>query len=65
MAGEGRQRKVAKEMIGDKVKGQTVPFSFPKTKRGEEEVRASALVYLESLEEHILHLLDENKRLVK
>ena len=29
-------------MIGDKVKGETVPFSFTKIKRGEEEVRASA-----------------------
>ena len=65
MAGEGRQRKVVKEMVGDKVQAEEVPFSFPKTKRGGEEVRASALVYLEYLEDHVLHLLDENKLLVE
>ena len=64
MAGEGTQRKMANEIIGSKVEGETVPFSFPRTKRNGEEVRASALVYIQSLEDHVLQLLDKNKMLV-
>ena len=64
MGGEGTQRKMANEVIGSKVEGETVPFSFPRTKRNGEEVRASALVYIQSLEDHVLQLLDKNKMLV-
>jgi hypothetical protein len=39
-------------------------FTFPKQRNAGEEVRASALVYLECLEDHILQLLDDNKLLV-
>ena len=64
MAGEGRERTIAKEMIGDKVQGEMVPFSFPGANRTGEEIRSAALVYIESLQEHILQLLDENNSLV-
>ena len=37
---------------------------FPKAKKAEEEVRASALVYINSLHDHILDLLECNKMLV-
>ena len=63
MSGEGRERKLVKELTEDRVQGEEVPFSFPAPKRGE-EVRVAALVYLEHLKDHILHLLDENKTLV-
>ena len=43
MAGEGKERKVAQDIIGDTVLGETVPFSYPKSMRGGEEVQASAL----------------------
>ena len=65
MAGEGKQRRVAKEMVQEKVQGEEVPLSFPMPRKTGEEVRVSALVYLEYLEDHLLHLLDENKLLVK
>ena len=61
MAGEAKQRMVMKESVGDKVKGETVPFSFPRPRRAEEEVRASALVYIPSLHDHIHDLLESNK----
>ena len=64
MEGEGKQRKEVQGVIGDKVKGDAVPFTFPKQRNAGEEVRASALVYLECLEDHILQLLDDNKLLV-
>lgn len=63
MEGEGKQRKEVQGVIRDKVKGEAVPFTFPKQKNTG-EVRASALVYLECLEDHILQLLDNNKLLV-
>ena len=63
MAGEGKERKVAKVMIHVEVQGEEVPFSFPT--KGGEEMRTSALVFLECLEKHLLHLLDENNQLVE
>ena len=65
MEGEGRQRKVLQGMVGDKVKGEAVPFTFPGPRNTGEEVSSAALVYLESLEHHLLQLLEENKLLVK
>ena len=63
MAGEGKERHIVKELIEDKVQGEEVPFSFSVGRKGE-ELRVAALVYLENLDDHILHLLDENKLLV-
>ena len=64
MEGEGRQRKVLKGMVGDKVHGEAVAFTFPGQRHRGEEVSASALVHLESVEDHLIQLLDENKLLV-
>ena len=65
MEGEGRQMlQVLQGMVGDKVKGEAVPFTFPGP-RNTGEVLSAALVYLESLEHHLLQLLEENKLLVK
>ena len=50
-------------IIYDEVQGEEVPFSFPT--KGGEEIRTSALVLLECLEDHLLHLLDENNLLVE
>ena len=54
MTGEGKERKV---MTEDEVQGEEVPFSFPR--KGGEEMRTSALVFLECLEEYLLHFLNE------
>ena len=62
MTGEGKERMAVKE-LEDKVQGEEVPFSFSVGRKGE-ELRAAALVYLEHLEDHVLHLLDENNLLV-
>lgn len=59
MASEGSERRVGKEIVQDKVQGEAVPFSFP-AKSGE-ELRASALVFVECLIDHVFYLLDENK----
>ena len=32
MAGEGKERKIAKKIVGNKVKGETVPF-FPRQRK--------------------------------
>ena len=62
MASENRERRVGKEIVQDKVQGEEVPFSFPR--KSGEELRASDLVLMECLEDHLLHLLDENKTYV-
>jgi hypothetical protein len=62
---EGRERKVAKEILWDRVKGEVVPFSFPRPKKAGEEVRASAIVYLQSLQDQVQQLIDENEQLVR
>ena len=56
MEGEGRQRKVLKGMVGDKVHGEAVAFTFPGQRHRGEEVSASALVHLESVEDHLIQL---------
>ena len=62
MASEGSERRVGKEIVQDKVQGEAVPFSFP-AKSGE-ELRASALVFVECLIDHVFYLLDENRTYV-
>ena len=63
MAGEGKERMVVKDLVENKVQGEEVPFSFPVGRKGQ-ELRAAAMVYLENLEDHVLHLLEENNLLV-
>ena len=62
MASESSERRVAKEIVQEKVQGEAVPFSFP-MKTGE-ELRASAMVFVESLTNHIFYLLNEYKMYV-
>ena len=60
MTGEDKERKV---MTEDEVQGEEVPSSFPR--KGGEEMRTSALVFLECLEDYLLHPLNENNLLVE
>jgi hypothetical protein len=61
MEGEKKQRKGV-QGVEEKVKGEVVPFSFPKRGHTGEELRASALVYLKVLQDHLLQLLDDNNQ---
>ena len=57
MEGEKKQRKGVQGVV-EKVKGEVVPFSFPKRGHTGEELRASALELLQD------HLLDDNNQSV-
>ena len=63
MEGEKKQRKGVQGVV-EKVKGEVVHFSFPKRGHTGEELRASALVYLEVLQDHLLQLMDDNNQSV-
>ena len=62
MGGDGKQRKVLRGTLSDKVQGEAVPFTFPKSQHTVEEVCSSPL---DSLEDHLLQLLEENVLLVQ
>ena len=47
--------------VGDNLKGDIAPFSFPLPSGGE-EVKGSTLVYTPHLVDMVVHLLDENER---
>ena len=63
MEGEKKQRKGVQGVV-EKVKGEVVPFSFPKRGHTGQELRAAAMVYLEALQDHLLQLLDDNNQSV-
>ena len=62
MGGDGKQRKVLRGTLSDKVQGEAVPFTFPGSRHAGEEVCSSPL---DSLEDHLLQLLEENVLLVQ
>ena len=65
MGGDGKQRKVLRGTLSDKVQEEAVPFTFPKSQHTVEEVCSSPLIHLDSLEDHLLQLLEENMLLVQ
>eukprot|EP00731_Ephydatia_muelleri_P021814 Em0014g405a len=61
LAGEERMRQISCQIVGDNLKGEIAPFSFPLPSGGE-EVKGSPLVYIPHLVDMVIHLLDENER---
>ena len=54
-------RQISCQIVGDNLKGEIAPFSFPLPSGGE-EVKGSPLVYTPHLVDMVIHLLDENER---
>ena len=54
-------RQISCLIVGDNLKGEIAPFSFPLPSGGE-EVKGSPLVYILHLVDMVVHLLDENER---
>ena len=48
LAGEQRQRSIAKELMGDNLVAEAAPMSFP-LKQGRAEIRAAPFVYTPDL----------------
>ena len=61
LSSERQQRKCGKELLGDDVVVEAVPFSFP-LRVGGEEIRASPIAYTPDLAAKIIHLLEENRK---
>eukprot|EP00731_Ephydatia_muelleri_P019402 Em0012g227a len=61
LAGEERMCQISCLIVGDNLKGEIAPFSFPLPSGGE-EVKGSPLVYIPHLVDMVVHLLDENER---
>lgn len=55
-------RKRAKELVGDDLVAERVPFTFTLKEGGGEEVRPAPYVYIECLWEKIQSMLDQNER---
>ena len=55
-------RKRAKELVGDELVAERVPFTFALKEGGGEEVRPAPYMYVGSLWEKIQSMLDQNKR---
>ncbi|KAL5494466.1 hypothetical protein EMCRGX_G015802 [Ephydatia muelleri] len=54
-------RQIFCQIVGDNLKGEIAPFSFPLPSGGEEVKGSPALVYIPHLVDMVVHLLDENE----
>ena len=63
LSSEKKQRVVAREIIGENLEAEAVPFTFS-LKRGGEEIRAAALCYVPELLDKVVSLLEENDKYV-
>ena len=61
LAGERRMRHMFCQIVGDNLKGEIAPFSFPLPSRGE-EIKGAPLVYIPHLVARVVQLLDGNER---
>ena len=59
IAPEGKMRSEAKELVGDNIRAEMVPFSFTH-KDGGEEIESAAMAYIPNLWEKIKDLLEQN-----
>ena len=59
IAAEGKMRQKAKEIVGDDVCSESVPFSFPH-KDGGEIIKLAAMAYVSNLWQKIQGLLESN-----
>lgn len=61
IACEEKMRQIAREIIGDNLKGEVSPFSFP-LKSGGEEIRGAPHIFMPNLNNKIIQLLEQNHR---
>ena len=64
LSSERKQRKIAKEQVGDNLDIETAPFSFNLTGGGE-EIRAAAHAFIPNLVEKVIQLLEQNEKYSK
>ena len=60
LAGEHRQRTLAKELVDGNLDAEAAPMSFP-LKGGGEEIRGVPFAYCPNLIQKVTHLLQQNK----
>ena len=61
LAGEERMRHISSQIVGENLKGEIAPFSFPLPSGGE-EIKGAPLVYIPHLVDKVVQLLDGNER---
>ena len=61
LAGEERMRHISSQIVGDNLKGEIAPFSFP-IPSGGEEIKGASLVYIPQLVDKVVQLLEGNER---
>eukprot|EP00731_Ephydatia_muelleri_P011996 Em0006g890a len=61
LAGEERMRHISSQIVGDNLKGEIAPFSFP-IPSGGEEIKGAPLVYIPQLVDKVVQLLEGNER---
>eukprot|EP00731_Ephydatia_muelleri_P000541 Em0001g541a len=61
LAGEERMRHISSHIVGDNLKGEVAPFTFPHPSGGD-EIKGAPLVYIPHLVDKVIHFLNENER---
>ena len=61
LSSERKQRKLAKEQVGDNLEAETAPFSFSLASGGE-ELRVAAHVFIPNLVQKVVQLLEQNEK---
>ena len=61
LAGEERMRHISSQIVGENLKGEIAPFSFPLPSGGE-EIKGAPLVYIPHLVDKVVQLIDGNER---
>ncbi|KAL5486459.1 hypothetical protein EMCRGX_G018937 [Ephydatia muelleri] len=61
LAGEERMRHISSHIVGDNLKGEVAPFTFP-LPSGADEIKGAPLVYIPHLVDKVIHFLNENER---
>ena len=61
LAGEERMCHISSQIVGDNLKGEIAPFSFP-IPSGGEEIKGAPLVYVPQLVDKVVQLLEGNER---
>eukprot|EP00731_Ephydatia_muelleri_P017324 Em0010g422a len=60
LAGEERMRHISSHIVGNNLKGEVAPFTFPLPSVGD-EIKGAPLVYIPHLVDKVLHFLNENE----
>lgn len=64
LGSEGKQRKVAGELLGKNLEAEAIPLTFPLKKGGGEEVRTKAFCYVPDLVSKVLTMAEEKEKYV-